>query len=127
MNHIRGFTLIEILVAFTVFALVGGLLLQTFQEGLRAANEAERRAHAALVARSKLAELAADENLQPSTGEGRETNGISWRVIVEEAPELASDGLVPLTPLRSRITVLWGEGPRQRLAVETLVVSKWRP
>ena len=127
MNRIRGFTLIEILVAFTVFALVGGLLLQTFQEGLRAANEAERRLHAALVARSKLAELTADDKLRPSVDEGREANGISWRVTVEEEPQLTSEGLVPLTPLRARITVLWGQGPHQRLAVETLIVSRSRP
>ena len=40
MKAARGFTLIEILVALTMFAVVGGALLQLFEGGLRASRQA---------------------------------------------------------------------------------------
>ena len=43
MRRSRGFTLIEILIALTMFAVIGGGLLQLFNQGLRAARLADDR------------------------------------------------------------------------------------
>ena len=48
MNRGRGFTLLELLVALTLFAVVGGSLLQLFHSGLRTARLAGDQAHGVL-------------------------------------------------------------------------------
>ena len=70
MNRGRGFTLLELLVALTLFAVVGGSLLQLFHSGLRTARLAGDQAHAVLLARSKLTELQAYPALQPGALSG---------------------------------------------------------
>ncbi|MGB5453619.1 MAG: type II secretion system protein [Sedimenticolaceae bacterium] len=109
MRTARGFTLIEILVALTLFAVVGGALLQLFQSGLRGARLAGEQAHAALLARSKLTELQAYTGLQPGILAGAFVDGYRWQAVLREGPR--HDGPpASLQPLDLELTVTWGEG-----------------
>ena len=85
MRRSRGFTLIEILIALTMFAVIGGGLLQLFNQGLRAARLADDRAHAVLLARSKLTELQAFPYLQPGTLTGSFEDGFRWEASLSPA------------------------------------------
>lgn len=104
-----GFTLLEILVAFVVLALVGGALLQLFQGGLRNVDVSTHISHAALLARAKLNELSASDNLQPGQSEGRFADGYRWQLQLE--PYAGSPGDVPpdatLQALSATLDIFW--------------------
>ena len=108
MNRARGFTLLEILVALTMFAVVGGTLLQLFDSGLRSARIATERAHAALLARSKLAELLAYNDLQAGQLSGDLDGDYRWQAKLHPPanPEMASSSW--LKPLELTLTISWG-------------------
>jgi general secretion pathway protein I len=53
----RGFTLLEVVIAFTLLAAVLAVVLRLFSEGASGTAKAERRTIALLHAESKLAEL----------------------------------------------------------------------
>ena len=78
----RGFTLLEVLVAFALLGLTLGVILQVFSGGLRNAAEAGNYIQAAIIADSKLALLG---NEFPITaGERNGEEGIySWRMRIE--------------------------------------------
>lgn len=127
MRRAGGFTLIEILVALILFALVGGLLLQTIQQGLHSVASAQQRARAAMLAQSQLEALSAFDDLVPTVIQGREQDGAEWRIQVEAAPDLAIAAQPPLTPLRVRITIRWEGADEQQATIETLLLSRWQP
>jgi type II secretion system protein I len=74
----RGFTLLEVLVAFTVLALAMGALMQVFSRGVNNADVADRYAKAAMVAESLLASTGIEETLAEGETNG-ETEGYQWR------------------------------------------------
>ena len=124
MRRAAGFTLLEILVALTLFAVVGGALLALFQSGLRATRLSDEHAHAALLARSKLTELQAYSILEPGTYDGRFDDHYRWHIELSEMPELVEDSRSGLRPLRVNLEVLWGEDRQQRVvALDSLLLS----
>ena len=126
MRRCRGFTLIEILIALTMFAVIGGGLLQLFNEGLRAARIADDRAHAVLLARSKLTELQAFPFLQPGTLSGRFADGFRWRATLSigDAPP---NRVTQLLPLKTDIEISWGDGANARsFRLRSLLLTRWR-
>jgi general secretion pathway protein I len=124
MRRTGGFTLLEILVALTLFAVVGGALLTLFQSGLRSTRLSDEYAHAALLARSKLTELQAYAVLVPGTYDGSFDDRYRWRVELIEMPELAEDSRLELRPLRVDVEVIWGEDRQQRVvALDSLLLS----
>lgn len=78
----EGFTLIEVLVAFTILATSVGIATVIFGNGLRVAGTAQTYTDAVAVAESRLAELSALPRLQASADQGIATNGMAWRRIV---------------------------------------------
>ncbi len=85
MTHRRtdGFTLVEVLVAFAILALVLGAVFRSYSAGLaqeRIASEATRRV---LEARSFLTALGTDVPLEEGTSEGRFPSGEIWTLTVE--------------------------------------------
>lgn len=124
MRRTGGFTLLEILVALTLFAVVGGALLALFQSGLRSTRLSDEYAHAALLARSKLTELQAYSVLVPGTYDGSFDDYYRWRVALTEMPELAEDSRLKLMPLRVDLKIIWGEDRQQRVvALDSLLLS----
>ena len=130
MNRGRGFTLLELLVALTLFAVVGGSLLQLFHSGLRTARLAGDQAHAVLLARSKLTELQAYPALQPGALSGDFDGGYRWEAILAPSPDVgaseASTG--PLQLLDLKLTVSWGEdGDARSFTLHSLLLTQWTP
>ena len=78
-----GFTLIEVLVAFVVFALALTALMQVFSGGLRDAQLADEYARATMIAQSRLAALTAAERLDEGSAFGKEGK-FAW--VVAAAP-----------------------------------------
>lgn len=126
MRAARGFTLVEILVALTLFAVVGGTLLQLFQSGLRTARLANDRTHAVLLARSKLTELQVHNNHEAGTSSGTLPNGYRWRVELitrETAGDKAKQRR--LQPLDLVLTISWGDpGAEREFTLKSLLLSR---
>jgi general secretion pathway protein I len=122
----RGFTLLELLVALVVLAVVGGALLELFNGGLRNVGQSADYTHAALLARSKLAELETLDSFPPAA-EGRFDERFYWRLVTADyvdadTTELRKDAI---RPVRVALAVAWNDGGQVRsYAVETLFLSR---
>ena len=116
-----GFTLIEVLVAFTIMALALGALLQTFATGLRNLGTAESYTAAALRARSKLAEIGQTLPLEAGEQSGELDDGFEWRAVVEPYAPAIPEG-VPgeprLSGYRVEVSVSWAAG--RTVSISTL-------
>jgi general secretion pathway protein I len=115
-----GFSLLEVLVAFSVLALSLGVLMQTFSLSSRNIGISADYAKALALAESKLDEvgdLIAIE--EPAAGEALE-GAFSWRL---DSVPMASDYAGPsaVVPYRVTVVVEWGPpGQRRNLSLETI-------
>jgi prepilin-type N-terminal cleavage/methylation domain-containing protein len=123
MKRGRGFTLIEILAALTMFAVVGGMLLQLFESGLRSTRKSAEMTHGVLLARSKMTELLAYPQLAPGTLVGEFDDGYSWRADLFQ-PVDEGRGYGSLQPLFLTINVYWGDSADESsFTLQTLTFS----
>lgn len=77
-----GFSLLEILVAFTLLAVAMGVLMQIFSSGVNGATLADRYAKATMYAESKLATVGIEEALKEGSAAGKFDDDFSWSVVV---------------------------------------------
>lgn len=117
---LRGFSLLEIIVAFVVFAFAFGLLMQVASGSLRNARHSAHFTHAALLAQSKLDELGAGEPLEEGSDSGRFGDVYEWRLdVTKQEPPLAPNGNIDQLPfelVRLELVVEWRDGSRAREA-----------
>lgn len=117
----RGFTLIEILAAFVVFALAFGAVMQALSGSIRNTVQSRGYTQAALMARSKMDTLGVTEAIEPGGDRGELAEGYRYDLEIREwePPEEAGpDGNIqPRVVLyRVHMTVEWGEAPSVRRA-----------
>lgn len=79
----RGFSLLEVLVAFAILAITLGVIMRIFSMGLRNVTVGEDYTRAILLAQSKLAALGVEEPLQPGEQTGAFDEGYRWHVMVQ--------------------------------------------
>ena len=129
----RGFSLLEVLVAFVILALVGTALFRLFSGALGNASAADDYSRAVLVAESVLAEAASTQPLREATRQGSVDDGrIEWttRVAPYTAPgvnpdtERASESL-PLKLFRVSAEVEFpaANGGKRTLALATTRIA----
>ncbi len=123
----RGFTLIEVVVAFVLLALALTLLLGTLSRSARAVRLSVDETRAVLHAQSLLDQTGVGESLQPGALEGEFEQGrYRWALRIEPYIDPQRPRNAPFEPSAARLlqlalTVEWGEGgPRQRLQLTTL-------
>ena len=123
----RGYSLLEIVVAFGVLAVALSLLLGALSGGTRQVRWAADSGRAALHAQSLLDEVGVGEVLAPGRRDGEFAGG-RYRWVLDVAPYVDADRPPappgdPFAPrlLQLRLQVSWGEGgPRERLELNTL-------
>ncbi len=111
----RGFSLLEVLVAFTILAMLLGPLFQVFSGGLRAARSGDQYTRATVIAQSRLAALGVEQPLREGVSSGTDDDPYHWRVTV--SPYLDDQMLVvdhALQPLTVHVEVFWEEGGSAR-------------
>jgi general secretion pathway protein I len=111
----RGFSLLEVLVAFTILAMLLGALFQVFSGGLRAARSGDQYTRATIIAQSRLAALGVEQPLREGVASGTDDDPYHWRVTV--SPYLDDQMLVVdhvLQPLTVHVEVFWEEGGSAR-------------
>ncbi len=122
MNRKRnsGFTLIEVLIAFAILALVLGVVFRTLSTGLSHERTAGLVTARVLEARSILDRLGADLALEEGTIEGRLATGERWALTVSLLDPAAGDESEP-GPLNAYLAELSIRGDDGRmLRLQTL-------
>ncbi len=111
-----GFTLIEIIVAFLVFALAFASVLQIITKSMRNTARSTQFTQAALFAQSKLDSYAIEETLEEGSDAGDFDDNFSWSMDVSEyqPPILGDDTGIdyPIVLYQIDLTVEWQEGRR---------------
>ena len=119
-----GFTLIEVMAAFAVFALLFGVTLQILSTSMSNTRRAGDFTQAALWAQSVLDVAGYENMLETGTTSGRFDERFSWTLEVTEElvfDERGLDGLdLPVALYRLRLTVMWGDNPVREAMFETL-------
>jgi general secretion pathway protein I len=121
----RGFSLLEVLVAFTILTMLLGALFQVFSAGLHAARSGDRYSRATVIAQSQLAALGVEHALQEGIVSGTTDDDYHWRVAVSayEDEHMTDTGLL-LRPLAVDVTVFWEEGGAPRtVTLSSLVLG----
>ena len=99
-----GFTLLEILVAFTILAMGMGVLMQIFSRGVNGAILSDRYARASTLAESKLASTGIEEPLKEGVSSGKFDDDFTWTLNVRpfEDPSLEAlpGGVAPILNVR---------------------------
>ena len=133
-RHARGFTLLEVMLAFVLLAAAMGVLLGMLSNGLRQVRQAENETEAALYAQSLMDELGVLAPIRPGQRSGQFAGGrYRYRLDISEAEDPVPPVALPSsTPApaeaeggprlyRVALLVTWGAGQRgQRLDLVTL-------
>lgn len=126
-SRARGFTLIEVVVAFLLLSLVMATGFELFTSGMRRAVDLEQRSQALVVAQSRLAMAGVEVPLKESTTTGQTEDGrYRWTLTIAKSEEGAPEPNQPLQTAyglyRVEVVVQWrGAGERdQSLSLATL-------
>ena len=130
----RGFTLIEVIIAFALLALALTLLLGTLSGSAREVRWSADAGRAALHAQSLLDQAGVGESLQPGARDGEFEDGrYRWTLRIEPYVDPTRRAQLTIDPAAPRLlqlalTMTWGEGgPRQRLELQTLRLAQPDP
>jgi general secretion pathway protein I len=121
----KGFSLLEVLVAFVVLAMTLSVLLAIFSQGLRSATLSGDYQRATVLAEARLTETMVLESLRDGVREGSQPP-YRWRSTVQ-VPEWAADSSTrhPLRPYEVTVDVSWDEAGRTRsVSLSTLAIGR---
>lgn len=108
-----GFTLLEVLVAFIVFVLIFGAVLEALGMAMRNTRRSSEVSVAALWAQSKLDAIGTIEELDEGSESGDFDEKYRWQLEVRKQEVERSDGLsadsFPVELYRVELVVSWGE------------------
>lgn len=116
----RGLTLLEVLIAFSILAMVLGVVLLGYSHGLRSADHSRDYQRALSIAENRLAEALRESPLQTHTRQG-ESPPYRWAVIAEPWEAEGEFLQIPQQLYKLRVEVAWGEARQIRhVALESL-------
>jgi general secretion pathway protein I len=127
-SHQGGFSLLEILVAFTIMAISVTVLLQIFGKNTQIAFHAENYTQAISLAESLLDATGREEELPDSSDSGVFGDKFHWNVTVAEYQPIEEDidfDLMSHQLYKVIVQVNWGQGDKQRsVELNTLRIGK---
>ena len=128
LNRQQGFSLLEILIAFSILAFSLTILLNIFSSGLRRAIVSEEYQQAVIIAQSKLAAAGVEEALVNGTQEGDVEEKYFWQVQAQsfDLDAMGLDGdKQNVMPYQVTVVVEWLAGKSNRqLELTTIKLTK---
>ena len=111
----KGFSLIEILVAFVVLSVTLAVIMQIFSGGLRNIQHSDDYGRALYLAESRLAALGVEQPLREGVMSGELDRRCHWQVQVQPYRETAADeSQLKFVLYRATVAVGWDDGGRAR-------------
>jgi general secretion pathway protein I len=122
MSDERGFTLLEVLVAFTIAALALVALFKGAGTGLNSVEAAGRYAEAVSRAKSHLAGIGRDVAATPGELQGDDGNGYHWRIRIQpigttkppEGGNMANPPPVKISLYAVMVGISWTDNGQRR-------------
>lgn len=129
MNRQRGFTLMEVLVAFVVMTLSLGVILNILSLAMRTTRSADLQQQALLLAESAFAQLQADPALAPGRYHGASDTPLVWQAEVTEwnFPDQDQAISYALNPLYLTVSILREKDDTPLLTLSALKLSGEEP
>ena len=118
-----GFSLLEVLVAFSILALSMGTLMQIFSGGLRNVGLSEDYARAVAIAEDQLVTVGIESPLIPGEAKGEYGEKFQWYYVAQPiesdllSEKSAQQGISPILPIGLMgisVTVEWGSDATNR-------------
>lgn len=117
-NNQQGFSLLEILIAFSILAFSLGILLKIFSGGVNTAIVAEDYNIAVQIAESLMAEAGVESDLKPLQNQGVQLDKYAWSLTIEPFefnPEFQDQSKLKVQLYKVSVSVVWGdEGENKR-------------
>ena len=116
-NRQQGFSLLEILVAFSILSIMLGILLKIFSGGVRVAEITGNYAEAVQIAESLLATVGIEEDLAEGEQHGESNTIYQWQIDTKVfTPDVDAwdPELLPVIPYQIDVTVRWPSGTGER-------------
>jgi len=118
----RGFTLLELLLAFVVFALSFATVLEILSGSMRNTVRARHYSEAALTAQSLIDQVGLEIPLQPGYSAAGESGEYNWQIEVYEYQAVGENAhsvelaeLTGIMLLQIDLSIAWGEPPREQV------------
>lgn len=125
-----GFTLLEVLLAFVVFALSFAMVLEILAGSMRATSRARGDSEAAMLAQSVMDLVGTDIPLVEGSLAGEAPGGYRWQLSIGPyQPQSAEDRSTEIAEMTGTLLfqvdldLEWGEAPRERTAQFSTVRS----
>ena len=111
----RGFSLLEVVVAFAILALSMGVLLQIFSTAINTTTLSGTYSRAATLAEARLNAIGLEIPLEPGTQTGEPEDGLQWQVFIDYYDLGEVSWEAPLQPYLVTSVVSWdtARGTRQ--------------
>jgi general secretion pathway protein I len=126
----RGFSLLEMIIAFSILAVSLGILMKIFSSGITTAKTADDYTNAVQIANNLIAKTGVETPLKISEEIGVENDFYHWRVRVNPktfvSPELDLRSL-PVEVFNVNVMVWWGDNVKTDDRVLELNTLKLAP
>ncbi|MFK7955837.1 MAG: prepilin-type N-terminal cleavage/methylation domain-containing protein [Lysobacterales bacterium] len=123
-THQQGFTLLEVLAAFVVFALLFTTTLKIMSSSMRNVVRSSEYSQAALWAQTRMDSVGIDPAIEEGTWEGEFDERFRWTLDIqayEVLDQLSADlQEFPVDLYYVELAVLWGEDTPRRAVFKTL-------
>ena len=117
VNKQTGFSLLEILIAFSILAFSLGILLKIFSSGVDTAIVAEDYTAAVQIAESLMAKTGLENSLQAGQDSGTENEKYEWLLTVNPylfEPGNADSVTTTMGLFKIKVIVSWGKAVNSR-------------
>ena len=127
---IRGFTLIEVVIALAILGIGLTVILELFSGGLRLARTSEEYTKAMNFAHMKMEEITSQQKIEEGSDEGKcDDETFRWQVKIKKTDLLTiekdSDFKPPVELFQVIVNILWQSGSKERSAsIESYKAAK---
>ena len=121
LNKQKGFSLLEILIAFSILAISLGILLKIFSAGINTAVVSEDYTAAVQIAESLMAKTGLESPLQAGEDSGTENDKYEWQVMVTPYlfnPDNLDEMTITTTLFKVKVIVNWDIEKTKRRQIE---------